>query len=537
MAALLLITTADRPDPAASPLVESLSEQDCADWHLVVLSTDRPFRDSRIEVADSLDDVWRGDVWNGTDESVSLLDLDTKLEPSAVGRVVSAMKLRPDADAVYGDEIRPHDTARPLRLRTAWSPESIRSSFFVGDPFVVRSSALTTVAAPDDTGPASRHDLALHMLETGATVLHLPVPLAISSVAASLDDSMADRVNKHLRRCGVPAVAVAGKDARTVQLDPEFADMPTVSIIIPSAGFRTGRDVRLESCLTSLDLVEWPDLDIVIVVGDEYDGNPHDLVSVGRHAVQIVYRGPGEFSFAAAANAGVLAADAELVILLNDDTVAHDGDWVARLAMHAVDPTVGAVGAALLYPDRSIQHIGMIIDDARPLHPFVGQRLNDDGPRLIAGHARTVVAVTGACLMVGRKKYLEVGGMSLRFPLSFNDVDLCLKLARNGYRTVLEPGAILTHHEGASRRSMIKKWEWDRFIHRWGSVVDPWYHPGYERRGDPDDLRRDADHHLPRTSAALPVPAGHPPPRDTVIRPTVHRSRPVRSIEQTEANR
>jgi GT2 family glycosyltransferase len=425
-----------------------------------------------------------------------------------------------------------------VRFRTAWSPESIRSSYFVGDPFVVRSSMLTMLAVPHDTTRASRHGLALQLLEAGATVVHLPVPLAVSSGADVVDDSIIDRVNQHLLRCRVPAVAVAGRDAGAVRLDPRFADPPPVSIIVPTAGSRIDHDERLvERCLRSLDMVERQDLDIVIVVGDEYDGDPEELVSVGRHMVQIVRRGRGCFSFAAAANVGVLAAQSELVILLNDDTVAHDGGWIERLAMHAVDPAVGAVGAALLYPDRSIQHLGMIIDDARPLHPFVGQQLDDDGPRLIADRARTVAAVTGACLMVGRPKFLEVGGMSPRFPLSFNDVDLCLKLARSGYRTVLEPGAILTHHEGASRRSAIEKWEWDRFIHRWGSVVDPWYHPGYERPGDPTDPRRDADHLLADTVAPRAGPSGHPVPRDTVIRPTVHHSRAAAVTEAIEATR
>jgi GT2 family glycosyltransferase len=533
MAALLLLTTADRADPAASPLLESLSQQDCDDWRLVVSATDRRFRDPRIEAADSPDEAWGGKY-----DLVSLLDLDTRLEPSAVGHVVRAMGMRPEADAVYGDELRPHDTREPLRLRTAWSPESIRSSFFVGDPFVVRSAALATMAAPPDTGRASRHDLALHLVETGAIVLHLPVPLATSSGAVTTDDSIAVRVNEHLQRCRVPAVAVKGRDVGTVRLDPEFVEPPSVSVVVPTAGSRAGLDERLvERCLRSLDMVEWADLDVVIVIGDEYDGHPDDLTSVGRHDTQLVNRGPGDFSFATAANAGVLAAEGDLVVLLNDDTVATDGGWVARLAMHAVDRTVGAVGSVLLYPDRSIQHIGMVIDDARPLHSFVGQQLDDDGPRLIAGHARTVAAVTGACLMVERRKYLEVGGMSPRFPLSFNDVDLCLKLARNGYRTVLEPGAVLIHDEGASRASTIEKWEWDRFIHRWGSVIDPWYHPDYQRPGDPSDLRRDADHLLPGTIAVPPATARHRRPRDTVIRPTVHHSRPLTSIEPTEANR
>jgi GT2 family glycosyltransferase len=291
----------------------------------------------------------------------------------------------------------------------------------------------------------------------------------------------------------------------------------------------------VERCLRSLDLVEQQELEIVIVVGEEYDGDPTGLASLGRHRVRVVDRGPGDFSFAVAANAGVLATTGELIVLLNDDTVAHDGRWVQRMAMHAVEPSVGAVGATLLFPDGTIQHIGLVIDDARPLHPFVGRRLDDPGPRRLTSHPRTVAAVTGACLMVTRAKYLEVGGMSELYPLSFNDIDLCFKLARRGYRTVHEPGARLTHFEGSTRETAISKWEWDRFVGRWGSVVDPWYHPDYERPDDPDDLRRNADHILAPASARRAP--DQPTPRDDRIRSVVHRRRDRRAIEPAHANR
>jgi GT2 family glycosyltransferase len=382
------------------------------------------------------------------------------------------------------------------------------------------------------------------------------VPLATAGSGPEADvASIVTLVDDHLRRSHVPAVAVAAEDG-SIRLDPAFADPPSVSVVIPTAGTwvdptdqinaragpgrdtgaDTGRGERMvERCLRSLDLVEGQELEIVVVVGEEYDGDPTGLASLGRHRVRVVDRGPGDFNFAVAANVGVLAATGELAVLLNDDTVAHDGLWVERMAMHAVEPSVGAVGATLLFPDGTIQHIGLIIDDARPLHPFVGRRLDDQAPRLLASHPRTVAAVTGACLMVTRAKYLEVGGMSELYPLSFNDVDLCFKLARRGYRTVHEPGARFTHFEGSTRETAIAKWEWDRFVNRWGSVVDPWYHPGYERPDDPGDLRRNADHILP---SALPlISPAQPAPRDDRIRSVVHRRRERTAIEPAPTNR
>jgi len=515
MAVLLILTTLDRADAAEVPLVDSLLAQDRGDWHLGVLGADLGHEDPRIDSIAS-----PADVWNAGHDLVTLLDPGTNLHPGAVGHLVDAMGARPDADAVYGDDIRPRDPTWPLRLRPAWSPEAIRASWCVGDPFVVRRRALESWMPPDSSR-ASRYRMALEMVERDASVVHLPCPLATLDQPPAADWSPVDVVDGHLRRCQVPARAVAGPEPGTVRLEPAFTEPPPVSVVVPTAGARDPDGSRLVArCLASLDQLDWPELEIVVVVGDEYDGDPADLATAGRHPVRIVRRTPGEFSFATAVNTGVLAAHGDLVVLLNDDTEALDGDWLSRLAVHALDPAVGAVGVTLLFPDETIQHVGMVVDDARPLHPFVGQRADDDGPRVITSHPRTVAAVTAACLAVERHKYLAVGGLSERFPLSFNDVDLCFKLARHGHRTVHEPGARLIHHEGASRHGSIELWEWDRFIHRWGLVEDPWYHPGYVRPRDPDDPRRDGDHLLPAD------PPCDPRPRDTVLRPTVHRARP-----------
>ena len=515
MAALLILTTPDGPGATPLPLAESLLAQDHGDWHLAVLGPGREHPDPRIESATS-----PAEVWNAGHDLVTMLDADTTLDRAAVGHIVAAFAIRPDADAAFGDDLRPHDPSWPMRLRPAWSPEAIRASWSVGDPFVVRL-APHRHQVPLDSSLAARHLLALELLERDAVVVHLACPLATIDRTSPPEWSPVALIDEHLRRSGVPARAVAGAVPGTVDLEPAFSDPPSVSLVIPTAGTTSGEGVRLvERCLSSLDLVDWPRLEVIAVVGDEYQGDPVGLTTSTRHPTRIVRRAPGRFSFATAINTGVLAAAGDLVVLLNDDTETIEAEWLSRLAVHAVDPGVGAVGATLLYPDETIQHVGMVVDDARPLHPFVGQRPTDEGPRRVAGLPRTVAAVTGACLAVERRKFLEVGGLSERYPLSFNDVDLCFKLARRGYRCVHEPRARLVHHEGATRHSSIERREWDRFIHRWGCVEDPWYHPGYIRPGNPADPRRDADHLLPER------PPCDPHPRDTVLRSTVHRSRP-----------
>ena len=136
--------------------------------------------------------------------------------------------------------------------------------------------------------------------------------------------------------------------------------------------------------------------------------------------------------------------------------------------------------------------------------------------------AREVIAVTGGCLMMRRADFLAVGGLSTAFPLSFNDIDLCIRVQRAVGRVVVEPMATLVHHETLSREPVITAEEWDRWIGRWGEIVDPWYHPGHRRPDDPHRLARNADHLEPGPDDPTPQPQARRPR----LRSRVHRGRP-----------
>jgi GT2 family glycosyltransferase len=125
--------------------------------------------------------------------------------------------------------------------------------------------------------------------------------------------------------------------------------------------------------------------------------------------------------------------------------------------------------------------------------------------------------------MLRRDDFLAVGGLSVGFPLSFNDVDLCVRLRRTGGRVVIEPAARLVHHETLTRAPEISADEWDRWIDRWGEIVDPWYHPAHHRPDDPHALARNADHLPPRPDDPPVVVQARRP----VLVSRVHRGRPA----------
>ncbi len=127
--------------------------------------------------------------------------------------------------------------------------------------------------------------------------------------------------------------------------------------------------------------------------------------------------------------------------------------WLTEMVRQAARPEIGAVGAKLLYPDRTIQHGGIVLGiDGVAGHSHLGMPDADPGyfARMVLAHE--VSAVTGACLAMRAAVFAEVGGFDAQaLKVAFNDVDLCLRIREAGYRIVWTPFAKLIHHESKSR--------------------------------------------------------------------------------------
>jgi GT2 family glycosyltransferase len=216
-----------------------------------------------------------------------------------------------------------------------------------------------------------------------------------------------------------------------------------------------------------------------------------------------VLRDPSTFNFSALNNAAVRNAhDEEILVFLNDDTEAVVPDWLHELAVNAVRPEIGAVGAKLLYPNGTIQHAGVILGIGGVAgHAFKKLPADHQGQMNRANLIHNISAVTGACMAVENAKFQTVGGFDEdKLAIAFNDVDLCLKLLQAGYRNLYLPQVLLTHHESYSRgledtpekQARFKK-EIQVMQSRWGPLLqnDPAYNPNLSRSSEHFDLGKD----------------------------------------------
>ena len=152
--------------------------------------------------------------------------------------------------------------------------------------------------------------------------------------------------------------------------------------------------------------------------------------------------------------------------------------------MYALDPAIGAVGAKLYFADRRIQHVGIVNQRGNPGHPYHGYRGDHLGYFSNARLPVNYLATTAACLMSRREVFEEVGGLSLGFPINFNDVDYGFKLHTRGYRTVVNPDVELLHYESSSRTPVVTKYEHDELRRLWKHLM--WNDPYYPRVASDD---------------------------------------------------
>lgn len=268
-------------------------------------------------------------------------------------------------------------------------------------------------------------------------------------------------------------------------------DLPPLSVIVPTRN----RVDLLRTCLDGVAAAHYPQVDVIVVDNDSDDPETLAYLAALDPARHRVLRHSGAFNYSAINNRAAEQAQGRLLCLLNNDIEMTDPHWLAILATQALRPDVGAVGARLLYPDGRIQHAGVVIgvgNAAGHAHRFL--RPDEEGYFHRHSLPQFTMAVTAACLVVERDKFMAVGGLNERdFAVAFNDVDFCLRLNKRGWQSLYEPRATLIHHESVSRgldrdpvgaarfagelAALKRLWQTDE-------IYDPYHHPALSRASE-----------------------------------------------------
>ncbi len=283
--------------------------------------------------------------------------------------------------------------------------------------------------------------------------------------------------------------------------DEKSSDCAAVSIVIPSKDQPEILDSCLKGCVLAAGGGGGKDslpFEIIVVDNGSSGENQRKIRELLDRAAPRCRRTfylyqPQEFNFSRMCNLGAEQARGDLLLFLNDDVELSQPGCLERMAALACRGYTGAVGLKLYYPDsRRIQHAGITNLPMGPVHKL--QFLEDDRAYYYRANRglRNVLAVTAACLMVEREKYLEAGGFAEELRVAFNDVDFCFRLHELGYQNVCVNDRYAYHHESLSRGGDESPEKLERLLgererlykrHPALEGADPYYSPFLNREG------------------------------------------------------
>ena len=375
----LVMVIDGRPPVQTLDSLRSLVAQTSSRWKLTIACHDRWRPDvTRLTVASGIDQPL---VLQGRDETAGFEALLAAglfpargedvafIFPGDVWARDAVLQLRmalPRNGVVYADEDCINDDGRHAepRLKPAFSPEYLLHADYLGRPLALSSEVVARLPAGSATvGQAREHDLALRACEVADTVRHVPEVLCHRRIAPSPVPrdvpGGTDHVVAALDRRGERGSVVMDGSTRRFHVERRPHGAATASIVIP---FRDEPRL-LRACIDSVDRTRGiitPEY-LLVDNGSVQPETATLLDRLGERPDVRILTDDRPFNWAALNNSAASYATGDVLVFLNNDIEALAVGWLDALCAQAERPDVGAVGARLLYPDRRLQHCGVVI--------------------------------------------------------------------------------------------------------------------------------------------------------------------------------
>lgn len=436
-----------------------------------------------------------------TGDFIGLLDHDDILPVFSLYEVVKCINNHPEVDFIYTDEDKFEEVGGKRYdpyFKSDFGPDTLRANNYICHFSVFRKDLMEKLGGfRSEFDGAQDYDILLRMSEIAEHIYHIPKILyhwrvhELSTAKAGAHakpyayEAGKKAVQAHIDRLGLKGTVEAGNTLGTYKVNYEVIGNPKVSIIIPNKDYAS----TLKVCLKSIiKLTTYKNYEIIVVENNSTEDETFEYYKKidGKDNIKVVYYPEKVFNYSAIINFGVRNCTGDYVIQLNNDTELLTPNWLQEMLGFAQREDVGAVGVKMYYPDRTIQHAGIIVGIGGVAgHVFKNIPKNLHGYFSKDAMIQNLSAVTAACIMTPRKIYDDVGYMDEEFKVAFNDVDFCLKIRETGKLIIYTPYVEFLHYESKSRgyedtveKQQRFKGEIDRFYSKWQGFLDkgdPYY--------------------------------------------------------------
>jgi len=501
---LLLVDTRGCTTTHLRELAESLNRQIYPHWEACFVGAAAPAGDKRLKShpADSPQEFIKGlntAAHAARGAYIALLPGHSRLSPDALAELAETLTGNPTLELVYTDEDRMDDagTRSEPNFKPGWSPALADSGLFPGQLTIVRQEKLVELGSFRDGYPLLPcFDLLLRLGDRlrATQVAHLPLVCHHARATVARETAPSDPSVEEARRAlaeaaqrrgrsTAPFLPEAGHHQRIrfhqFRAEPGILARLPVTIVIPTRD----RLHLLQECIELLEeTVDWRHTKLVIVDDHSRDTDAVRYLEAitQRPDLRCVVVRPADrsapFNYSHLVNLARPHLDTPLVLHLNNDVNALEPGWLEEMASWFLQPDVGVVGAKLVYPDKTLNHTGIIIG---PHGGLADTPFAKVPPREVPlewhAAAREVSAVTGACLLTRTNLYRELGGFDEKdFGVAYNDVDYCLRVRAAGQRVIFTPQAQLMHWGSATRGVTFDDAEHIAFVRRYPAYRDPY---------------------------------------------------------------
>ncbi|MCZ7402835.1 MAG: glycosyltransferase [Candidatus Methanoperedens sp.] len=436
-----------------------------------------------------------------TGEFIAFMDHDDTLAPFTLYEVIKMLNKNPHLDFIYSDEdkIDEEDNRFNPFFKPDWSPDLLLSCGYTNHLGIYRHKILEQIGMLRERFEGSQdYDMLLRFTEVidEKNIGHIPkilyhwrqIPGSTARDPYAKDGLVVTAAKKALKdaldRRKIDGTVSDGKWPSSYRVKRSIKGEPLVTIIIPTKD----QLPFLKKCIQSInEKTTYNNYEVIVV-----DNNSTDIETLDylNNLDVCVLKYNKQFNFSKINNFAANHAKGEYLLFLNNDIEVISPDWIQTMLEHAQRPEVGAVGCKLLYPDKSIQHAGVILglspDAVTGIAGHVFNRLHYDynGYFGLLNTIRNYSAVTAAAMMVRTTFFKEMDGFNEDLAVCYNDVDFCLRLREKGYLIVYTPYAELYHHESVSRGHKVFAHEADYMLKRWGDNLrsDSYYNSNLSLR-------------------------------------------------------
>jgi len=422
-----------------------------------------------------------------TGDFIMLVDNDDTISRDAMYYMVEALNKNKKLDFIYSDEDKLDYNANRCEphFKPDYSPDTLMSINYICHLSMIRKTIVDELGGFRSEYDGSQdYDLFLRVAEVTDNIHHIDKILyhwrqTATSTAGSIDnknytiDTSIKALNEALKRRKIKGNAYKHPDLNAFLINYEHNN-PLVSIIIPT---RDRLDL-LKSCVDSIiEKCAYKNYEIIIADNDSIEKETLKFFDEYKEKYQnfLVEKVSGEFNYSKINNEAVKKCNGEYILLLNNDTKVIEPDFLDKMVGYAIQEHVGAVGIKLLYADKKVQHAGVVLGYGGVAgHIYVTSSIHDNGVYGRLSLPYNYTAVTAACLLVSKKKYLEVAGLDENLKVALNDVDFNLKLLKKGYYNVLLPNVTMYHLESKSRGYEVTKEKVERFKSEESYMIEKW---------------------------------------------------------------